>query len=86
MADAVRHGHAKVAHRLFAEGGSLCFDEAREANELCEAARNGNLETLKLLLQCARRCGDYIRSIDGRPASLQSLAEANRAHPVGLCS
>ena len=75
LADAVRHGHAKVAHKLFSVGGSLGFDQGREANELCEAARNGSLETMKLLLQCG--CSPNAADYDRRAAIHLGASEGN---------
>ena len=52
LADAVRHGHRQCAVELHRAGGKLMYDEVRASSELCEAARRGDLETIKLLLDC----------------------------------
>ena len=52
LRDAVRHGNERAADELLKHGGSLGFDETTAAGELCELARRGNLDVLKLMLHC----------------------------------
>ena len=56
LADAVRHGHKLVVDMIYKHKGDLGFDEAQAAGELCELARKGDLERLKMLLSCGREC------------------------------
>jgi len=48
----VREGHAKVVAVLLASKAELNFDEAKMSGELCELARAGDVERVKLLLSC----------------------------------
>ena len=52
MRDALREGHVKVALALKAHGGKPGMDEITASGELCELARQGNLELLKVLVAC----------------------------------
>ena len=52
LVDAMREGHTKVVRYLREKGGALMWDEGKESGELCELARAGDLEKVKLLLMC----------------------------------
>ena len=45
------------------QGGELKWDEGKESSELCELARAGDLERVKLLLDCgcSANAADYDR-------------------------
>jgi len=64
LADAVRHHHRQCAMELVRVGGKLCYDEAKASSELCELARAGDIEGIRLLIDCGIDMGaaDY----DGR--------------------
>ena len=49
--DAVRAGHSVLAQTLVAKGARLALSESDAAGELCERARNGDLERIRLLLR-----------------------------------
>jgi len=63
LADAVRHGHRQCAVELRKAGGELAFDEARTSRELNGLARAGDLEGIKLLIECGAdaKAADYDR-------------------------
>ncbi len=48
----MREGHTKVVKALRERGGELKWDEGQESGELCELARAGDLEKVRLLLMC----------------------------------
>ena len=50
LADAVREGHRDIANQLVEASGQLAYDEETAAGTLCELARMGDLEKVKLLL------------------------------------
>ena len=52
LAEAVREGHTKVVEYLCGQGASLMWDEAKTSGELCEFARAGDVERVKMLLDC----------------------------------
>ena len=47
-------------------GGELGYDEVASAGELCELAKRGSLELLKILLECG--CAVNSADYDGRTA------------------
>ena len=61
LADCVKEGHAEVAHALIEAGGQLLWDENTSSGELCELARGGDIEKIKLLLagSCDPNAADY---------------------------
>ena len=61
LRDAVRHGHEKIARVLKEHGGTLGFTEQEASGELCELARRGSLDVLKLMLQAGAQvdAADY---------------------------
>ena len=75
LADAVRHGHSKVATYLHEAGGSLEFDEEKASGELCELARKGDLESIRLLLQC--KCSVDAMDYDKRSCLHLAASEGN---------
>ena len=86
LADAVREGHTKVAHYLFAKGGELKFGEVRSSSELCGLVRKGDLEHVMMLLECGCPvdAGDYdqrtclhLASSEGNLKMLNLLFEYN---------
>ena len=52
MGDSVREGHAQLAKLLREREGILAYSEARASGEMCELAKLGKLESLRLLLDC----------------------------------
>ena len=52
LVDAISGGHHKLARLIREHGGELKWDEAKESTELCELAKAGDLERVKLLLDC----------------------------------
>ena len=82
LADAVRNGHRQCAVELHKAGGELAFDEARAASELNALARAGDLEGIKLLIECgadAKASGKLAR-LNARspcPASAHLLASSS---------
>ena len=46
----MRHGHSKVARKLYESGGRLGYDNSKMAVTLNELALTGNLESVKLHL------------------------------------
>jgi len=52
LADAVRHGHRQCAMELYKAGARLGFDESKASGELCELARTGDIEGIRLLIDC----------------------------------
>ena len=64
LSEAVREGHKKVAEVLYEKGGKLMWSEDKAASELCEFARNGDLERIKILALCG--CPINAADYDGR--------------------
>ena len=64
LSDAVSHGHRQCAMELRKAGALLKYDDNRASGELCQHAREGNLESIKLLVDCGIQvaAADY----DGR--------------------
>ena len=64
LADAVHNGHRQCATELFSKGARLGFDEGKASGELCELAKDGDIEGIRLLIDCGIDAGacDY----DGR--------------------
>ena len=50
LADSVREGHREVSQFLIEHGGLLEYDEETAAGMLCELAKVGDIEKLKMLL------------------------------------
>ena len=48
----MREGHSQIAELIRSKGGELCFDEAKASGDLCEAARQGDVKTVEMLLAC----------------------------------
>ena len=61
LADAIREGHREGAHYLVSGGGHLNYDEETAAGMLCELAKQGDLDKVKLLLTggCDANAADY---------------------------
>mgnify|MGYP001217910321 CR=1 FL=1 len=61
LGDAVRHGHRQCATELYSLGASLGYDESKASAELCELARGGDIEGIRLLIDCGIDAGaaDY---------------------------
>merc|ERR1712216_561734 len=61
LADAVRHGHRQCAMQLYSAGATLGYDESKASGELCELAREGDIEGIRLLIDCGINAGaaDY---------------------------
>ena len=61
LADAIREGHREVAHYLVSAGGQLNYNEETAAGTLCELAKQGDLDKVKLLLtgKCDANACDY---------------------------
>ena len=57
----MREGHRDIATVLTDAGGALSYDEETAAGTLCELARLGDLEKVKLLLTggCEPNAADY---------------------------
>ena len=60
LRDAVKHGHTEVAALLKDKGGTLGYGEVEASGELCELARQGKIDVIKLML----RCGAQINAAD----------------------
>ena len=82
LADALREGHTKVAKELFARGARLMYDEATASGALCELARVGDLERIRLMLEigvdpnasdCALMTGCYTRRAASSHTSVLAL-------------
>ena len=52
MREAVREGRPEVSRWLREHGGELGYDEQAASSELCELAKRGSLDMLKILLDC----------------------------------
>jgi len=61
LADAVKNGHRQCAMELYEAGARLGFDESKASGELCELARTGDIEGIRLLVDCGIDAGaaDY---------------------------
>ena len=73
LADAVRHGHRQVAMELYRSGATLGYDEGKASGELCELARVGDIEGIRLLVDCGIDAGaaDYdLRTVVHLAASM----------------
>ena len=51
LQDAVQSGHMAVANLLRSKGGTM--PKTSGATQVCDAAANGDVQTLKLLVECA---------------------------------
>ena len=78
MRDAVRQGHTQVARKLRAHGGDLGFSEVEASGELCELARQGSLDLLRVMLEC----GVAINAADCAWRHADSNALQTRTHPI----
>ncbi len=83
LADCIKEGHAEVAHALIEAGGQLLWDENTSSGELCELARGGDLEKIKLLLagSCDPNAADY----DKRTCLHLAASEGNLTVAEALC-
>ena len=52
LADSIREGHTKVTAYLREVSSQLNWDEGKTSGELCEFARAGDVERVKMLLDC----------------------------------
>ncbi|KAL1523439.1 hypothetical protein AB1Y20_018379 [Prymnesium parvum] len=61
LADAVRECEDDVIVCLKEAGAQLCYDSTTTAGELCDLAFNGNIEKIKLFIECGAdaNTGDY---------------------------
>ena len=80
----MREGHVKVAKELVQHGAKLMYDEASASSTLCEHARVGDLERIKLLLACGidpnsadydRRTCLHLASSTGNRQVVETLLE-----------
>ena len=78
LSEAVRHGHANVAAKLFARGAVLGFDEARAAAALCDAALRGDLEKIRLCI----RCGIDVNAADYDRRTCMHVAASEGDHKL----
>ena len=74
----MRAGHQRVAKLLHAEGCVLGFSETEASGELCELARQGSLDILKLMLQC----GANVDAVDYDSRSCLHLAASEGNLPI----
>ena len=72
----MREDHAHIATLLRANGGELLFDEAHASGELCEFARQGDVKSVKMLLESglSANVADY----DGRTCLHLAASTGNR--------
>ena len=82
LRDSVREGHLQVSQLLHDHGGELKFDEAQESIELCEMARQGNIERLKMLLNYG--CDGGATGDSQRTALRASRGEVELSRPESL--
>ena len=78
LRDAVREGHMECARILNNAGGELGYDEVQASGELCELARQGSLDLLKVMLSC----GVMVNAADYDKRTCLHLA----ASEVGACA
>ena len=52
LLESVRGGHTDVTKQLLAKGAKLLMDASNASSELCERARKGDLERIRMLLLC----------------------------------
>lgn len=76
LADAIREGHADVARVLISAGSELGYDEVKASGELCEHARNGDLDKIQMLLEggCLKDAADCMKPAIKPVASSRSCA------------
>ena len=67
LCDAIREGHTQVARLLRKHGAELLLPDAEASSRLCEHARVGDVEKVKLLLECG--CNPDLCDYDNRTAS-----------------
>lgn len=72
MRDAIREGHRDVAKWLRGRGSKLGMTTAEMASELCEYAKKGDIESIKLLTSC----GCDVQSADYDHRTCLHLASA----------
>ena len=60
LANAVKKGHWAVIRALRDAGGTLAWSETETAGELCDRAREGHVQQLKMLLSC----GAHVNAAD----------------------
>ena len=78
LRDAVRGGHLKVATLLFERGGTLGYTEPEASSELCELARRGSLDTIKLM----RACGVSVHAADYDARTCLHIAASEGNLPI----
>ena len=71
----MREGRNEVAQLLRSKGGDLGYDEVTASGELCELAKRGSADFLKVLLDCG--CDVNAAEYDGR--RLESSTEHKAA-------
>ena len=77
LRDAVRQGHAEVSEMLRQAEGELGYNETEASGELCELAKEGALEKLKILLHC----GVTVNAADyDKRTALHLAVRVNRPH------
>ena len=64
MRDAIRGGHKEVARWLRARGSKLGMTSTQMADALCDFAKNGDVESIKLLTSCG--CDVHAVDYDSR--------------------
>ena len=69
LADCIKGGHSDVSHWLIEQGAELGYDELEASGELCELARSGDLERIRMLL--AGKCDP--NSADCPPPATRTL-------------
>ena len=84
LADAINSGHRELALLIINHDGRLDYDEATASGELCEMARLGDLEKIRLLLQggCDPNAADY----DKRTCLHLAASEGNLTVAETLCA
>jgi ankyrin repeat protein len=78
LVDAVSNGTKAVARLLRSKGGELSYDEVTTSAELCELARKGSIDMLKLLVEV----GADINSTDYDQRTCLHLAASEGNGPV----
>jgi ankyrin repeat protein len=75
--EAAKHGHESTMTELLKHDAKLCMDESQAASSLCQAVFNGDILTLRQLLQAHIQvnASDY----DGRTAGHIAASEGNVA-------
>ena len=76
LSEAIHEGHKKVAGKLYEHGGRLGWSDSKTASEMCEFARNGDLERIKML--CSLGCNVNAADYDGRTCLHVAASAGNK--------